>query len=466
MSIMNKNLLPSPPTERLADWLTNLSLDQIPAQVRHGAVRDIQDALGLIVASVNESYCQQIASVWDATGPCSVPGIGQGFDIAGAALINGLAIHGEDFDDTLEGSPIRVGAMTIPAAFAVAERYGLSGERALLGVVAGLETICRLNLVAPGAIHKAGFHPVGVIGALGACAAAGVTLGLNAKQMTNALGIAGSFSSGLLEYLTAGAWTKRIHPGWAAQSGAKAALIASGGFSGPNTVLEGPKGFFKGFAHGAKHLDFDAMFAGLGEDWLINNIAFKPYACGTMIHPYIDCAIRLAESGIQDDQILRIECDTGEGLVDRLWEPLHSKHQPGSGYAAKFSMPYCMAVAYCDRAAGLAQFSDERVSDERLLRLARKIHYRIDPENEYPKNYSGHMLVSLADGSSQVFRQSHFRGGVKEPLTDLDIEKKFLQNCSHGQWSRARADALFEFTHNIHKQTSFDLSAFRQPTSS
>jgi 2-methylcitrate dehydratase PrpD len=99
----------------------------------------------------------------------------------------------------------------------------LSGQRALLGVVAGLETVCRLNLVAPGAIHKAGFHPVGVIGAIGACAAAGVTLGLNAQQMTNALGIAGSFSSGLLEYLTDGAWTKRLHPGWAAQSGAKAA---------------------------------------------------------------------------------------------------------------------------------------------------------------------------------------------------------------------------------------------------
>lgn len=463
---MNKNANELPAAARLANWLVGLSLDHIPSQVRHAGVRDIQDALGLIVASVPQAYCRQIASIWDASGPCTVVGLDQGFDIAGAALIHGLAIHGEDFDDTLEGSPIRVGAMTIPAAFAVAERYGLSGERALLGVLAGLETICRLNVVAPGAIHKAGFHPVGVIGALGASAAAGVTLGLNAQQMTHALGLAGSFSSGLLEYLTDGAWTKRIHPGWAAQSGAKAALIASGGFSGPSTVLEGPKGFFKGFAHGAKHLNFEAMFDGLGEHWLLNSIAFKPYACGTMIHPFIDCAIALAKSGITDEQILRIDCDTGEGLVDRLWEPLEAKHRPSSAYAAKFSMPYCMAVAFLDGAAGLAQFTEERVTDERLLRLAQKIHYRIDPENEYPKNYSGHMLVSLSDGSQQVFRQAHFRGGVKEPLSDLAIEKKFLQNCSHGGWPLERARALFDWTHSIHQQARFDLSAFRQPTSS
>jgi 2-methylcitrate dehydratase PrpD len=450
---------------RLAIWLASLSLQDISATVQHGAKRDIEDALGLIVASVPEDYCQQIRHVWDASGPCSVPGMDQGFDMAGAALINGLAIHGEDFDDTLEGSPIRVGAMAIPAAFAVAERYGLSGQRTLLGVIAGLETVCRLNLVAPGAIHKAGFHPVGVIGALGASAAASVTLGLNAQQTTHALGIAGSLASGILEYLTDGAWTKRLHPGWAAQSGVKAALLASGGFNGPATVLEGPKGFFNGFAPNAGELDFASMFKDLGERWHLQDIAFKPYACGTMIHPFIDCAIQMAQAGIQDDQVVDIVCDTGAGLVDRLWEPLASKHRPSSAYAAKFSMPYCMAVAYLDRDAGLAQFTPARIRDERLLTLARKISYRIDPDNEYPRNYSGHMRVRLKNGHEHVFRQPHFRGGTKEPLTDEALEHKFLQNCRYGGWSEQQALSLRSWARQLEDQAVFSMAGFRSASS-
>ncbi len=456
-----KNHPANPIADQLSEWLTSLHLEQIPESAYRITIRDIHDACGLAVSSAHQSYCAPVAANWDANGPCTVLGLSGSFDVSGAALLNGMAIHGEDFDDTLEGAPIRVGAMTIPAAFAVAERYSLSGQRALLGVVAGLETVCRLNLVAPGAIHKAGFHPVGVIGAIGACAAAGVTLGLNAQQMTNALGIAGSFSSGLLEYLTDGAWTKRLHPGWAAQSGAKAALIAKAGFFGPNTVFEGNKGFFKGFAHKAEYLHLGAILEDLGKRWHLEGIAFKPYACGTMIHPYIDCAIRMSEAGISSDQIQSISCDTGEGLVDRLWEPLTAKYNPPSGYAAKFSMPYCMAVAFFDRAAGLAQFTDERVKDEAVLHLAQKISYRIDPLNEYPKNYSGHLLVTMKDGEKHTFNQPHFRGGAKEPLTDSEIAKKFFQSCQYGGWSQEKAAALFHFIRNIAALDRFNLSEFR-----
>jgi 2-methylcitrate dehydratase PrpD len=447
--------------ETLSHWLANLSLAQIPETVRHVATRDLIDSSGLAVASAPEVYCQQVASSWDATGPCTALGVNGGFDVAGAAVLNGLAIHGEDFDDTLEGAPIRVAAMTVPAAFAVGERYQLSGERVLLGVVAGLETVCRLNRVAPGAIHRAGFHPVGVIGALGACAAAGVTLGLNEKQLTNAFGLAGSFSSGLLEYLTDGAWTKRIHPGWAAQSGARAALIAKSGYFAPRTVLEGPKGFFKGFAHTAQQYNFDEMLRELGQAWFLQDIAFKPYACGTMIHPFIDCAIRMAESGIDHQDIDQIECDTGEGLVDRLWEPLAAKHNPPSGYAAKFSMPYCMAVAFFDRAAGLAQFTDTRVQDQQVRGLAKKIRYRIDAQNEYPRNYTGHMRVTLKNGQELVFRQPHFRGGAHEPLPDAEIDMKFFQNCAYGGWSQSRSEQLLQALNDLSRASQFDLSGFR-----
>ncbi len=461
MGSTSKNQSEQSISEFLSAWLATLSMSEIPKSVHQIATRDLIDAAGLAVAAAPEVYCQQVAASWDANGPCTALGVAQGFDVAGAALLNGLAIHGEDFDDTLEGAPIRVAAMTIPAAFAIGERYQLPGERVVLGVIAGLETVCRLNRVAPGAIHRAGFHPVGVIGALGACAAAGVTLGLNQKQLTNAFGLAGSFSSGLLEYLTDGAWTKRIHPGWAAQSGARAALIAKSGYFAPRTVLEGPKGFFKGFAHTTDRHDFDEMLRDLGKTWFLEDIAFKPYACGTMIHPFIDCAIRLSESGLHHQDIAFIECDTGEGLVDRLWEPLAAKHNPPSGYAAKFSMPYCMAVAYFDRAAGLAQFTDSRVQDPLVKQLAQKIRYRIDPLNEYPRNYTGHMRVVLNNGEETVFHQPHFRGGAHEPLPDEEIERKFFQNCAYGHWSHEKATQLLQALTNLQQAKRFDLSDFR-----
>jgi 2-methylcitrate dehydratase PrpD len=437
--------------ESYANWLSHLTLKDLPAEMRRVATLDLIDAAGLCVAARAEPYMQQMMTGWDADGPCTALGHSRRLDAGGAAVANGMAIHGEDFDDTLEGAPIRVGAMTIPAALAAAERFGLSGERALLGVVAGLETVCRLNHVAPGAIHKAGFHPVGVIGALGAAAAAGVTLGLGPREQAMAFGIAGSMASGILEYLSDGAWTKRLHPGWAAQSGLRAAVLARTGFFAPRTVFDGPHGFFHAFAPTATP-DFRHMTEGLGQDWYAERIAFKPYACGTMIHPYIDCMIRLAATGLPADQIKAITCPTGAGLVHRLWEPLGDKHRPPSGYAAKFSMPFCMAVGFFDGDAGLAQFTDAKAQDAAILNLAAKISYVIDPDNEYPKNYSGHIRVETVDGQHIALDQPHMRGGMREPLTEADLHAKAHANCRHGGWSGGQAEPLIDWFSGLANQ--------------
>lgn len=445
--------------ESYAQWLASLRLADLPSAMQAATTRDLMDAAGLCLAARHADYMQQIMQGWDSDGPCTVIGQGRGLDAGGAALAMGVAIHGEDFDDTLEGAPIRVGAMTIPAALAAAQRFGLSGERAFLGVAAGLETVCRLNHIAPGAIHKAGFHPVGVIGALGAAAAAGVTLGLDARAQAMAFGIAGSFASGILEYLSEGAWTKRLHPGWAAQSGLRAAVLARTGFFAPRTVLDGPHGFFHAFAPTAVP-DFSHLQKELGQDWYASRIAFKPYACGTMIHPYIDCMIRLAATGIQAEEIAHITCPTGAGLVHRLWEPLADKHRPPSGYAAKFSMPFCMAVGFFERDAGLAQFADEKTQDAQILALCAKISYEIDPANEYPHNYSGHIRVHTHDGRRIDLDQPHMRGGMREPLSDEEIHAKAMANCEYGGWPRARGQELMDWIADLPARP--DLSAMRR----
>lgn len=431
-------------TERVAARFAALHVDEIPAKARDVALNDLVDMAGNCLAARRMPYMRALLASCEDDGGCTAIGHARPLRAADAALMNGTGTHGEDFDDTLEGAPIRVGAMVIPAVLAAAERFGRTGVDALRGLVCGLEMVCRMNHVAPGAIHKACFHPVGVIGAIGAAAGAGVTLGLDRAQLVNALGIAGSLSSGILEYLTDGASTKRLHPGWAAQSGLRAALMARTGYDGPRTLLEGPHGFFRAFAPGATP-SFDYLTEGLGESWMMQDITFKPYACGTMIHPYIDCMICLAAQGVAADDILAIECETGEGLVDRLWEPLAAKHRPPSGYAAKFSMPFGMAVGFFDRAAGLEQFTDEKARDPRILALAGRIRYVIDPANEYPANYTGHIRVSLKDGRTVELRQPHMRGGKREPLSRHELVRKFHGNALYGGWAAAEAQSLLEF---------------------
>ncbi len=179
----------------------------------------------------------------------------------------------------------------------------------------------------PKAVHRAGFHPTAVFGAMGAAAGVGAALRLDRRQLVDALGVAGSMASGIIEYLAEGAWTKRLHPGWAAQSGLRAALLGRAGFVGPRTVFEGVHGLFHGFAHTTQG-DYDALVGDFGHRWVTETLAFKPYPCGTMTHPYIDCARRLAARGVKPEDVKEIVCEVGEGTVHRLWEPLADKQRP------------------------------------------------------------------------------------------------------------------------------------------
>jgi 2-methylcitrate dehydratase PrpD len=238
--------------------------------------------------------------------------------------------------------------------------------------------------------------------------------------------------------------------------------MARGGFDGPRTVLEGRHGFFKAFAP-SRSPDFGPVLDGLGQTWIMDTIAFKPYACGTMTQPYIDCAIALAERGVKAEQIREIVCDVGEGTVHRLWEDLAVKHRPPTAYAAKFSTPYCMAVGFFDRKAGFEQFTDARIHDPAVLDLAAKICYRIDPDNEYPKNFTGHLRATLADGSVLELHQPHMRGGAHEPLSPEALNTKFLDNATYGGWNEPLAQAAQRwFERAFSAATLEDATQFRR----
>jgi 2-methylcitrate dehydratase PrpD len=419
--------------EHLAERIAGLAAESLPPAVRTKCQDLLIDVIGLCVAARNENYVGAALAAFDDGGPCTAIGHARPLSAAGAAFVNGTAAHGEDFDDTFEGGPVHAGAVIVPAVLAACERYDADRADALLGIAVGVETMCRLSLVAPKRVHKAGFHPTAVFGAVGAAAGVGAALKLDVRELVDALGNVGSMTGGIIEYLAEGAWTKRLHPGWAAQAGLRAALLGRAGFVGPRTVFEGVHGLFNGFAH-TQDGDFDALLGDFGTRWV--TLAYKPYPCGTMTHPYIDCARRLAARGVAADDVREFVCEVAEGTVHRLWEPLAAKQKPPNGYAAKFSTPYCVATGFVRGGVGLDAFTDQAVRDPAVLALAGKVRYQIDPDNPYPNNYTGHIRAVLRDGTVVEERQPHMRGGAHEPLTRADLEDKFALNARHGGWGQ------------------------------
>lgn len=399
------------------------------------------DVAGLCAAARATDYVKGALSSVASSGSCTAIGHMAPLGPYDAAFVNGTAAHGEDFDDTFEGGPVHAGAVIVPAVLAIAEHRGLDGAAVMKGIAVGCEIMCRMALVAPQATHKACFHPTAVFGAPAAAAGVAAALGLSAERIAHAIGIAGSLSSGIIEYLADGSWTKRMHAGAAAQSGIRAALMAEGDFIGPATVLEGHHGFYKAFAP-SKTPDFVPLMDGLGSRWVIETIAFKPYACGTMTQPYIDCAIELARSGVKADAIASIVCEVGEGTVHRLWAPLPLKQAPPNGYAAKFSSPYCIAVGFLDGRAGLGQFTDARVAEASVRALAAKVAYVIDPDNPYPRAFTGHLRATLVDGTVREVRRANMRGGAHDPIPASEIIDKMRDNARFGGWNSAKSERL------------------------
>src|SRR5262249_11697074 len=258
--------------ETLAQNIAALEAAGLPQAVRHKCEELLIDVVGLAVTARNEDYVKSVLAACDDDGPCTAIGHQRTLSAAAAALVNGTAIHGEDFDDTFEGGPVHAGAVIVPAVLAACERHGRDGQAALLGGAVGVETMCRLSLVTPALTHKAGFHPTSVFGTRGAAAGVGAALGLSPRQLVDALGNAGSMAGGIIEYLAEGAWTKRLHAGWAAQAGMRAALLGRAGFSGPRTVFEGVHGFFHAFARTTSGA-FAAVTEGFRPDCVTQTLA-------------------------------------------------------------------------------------------------------------------------------------------------------------------------------------------------
>lgn len=437
---------------RLARFVLDLALDEVPGPVATATTQLVLDTLGNALAACGEEFGRAVLQVAaDLGGPpeATLLGTGRRVAAANAALANATLAHGLDFDDTREDAIVHTGCVAVTTALAVGEARGVGGRAVLEAVLAGVEVMCRVGLAVPGALHARHFHPTAVAGAFGAAAVAAKLRGLDEDQLVHAFGICGSQASGVIEYLVDGAWTKRLHPGWAAHAGVVAAQLAGAGFTGPATVLEGAHGLYEAFAGGHDAARLRALLDGLGHAWEIAQLTFKPYPCGSIAQPYMDCALELRVlHGIRPADVAAVRCRTAAGPVPRLWEPLAIKQAPPNGYAAKFSLPYLVAVILVKGRAGLAEFTDEAARDPDVLRVAQRVTYELDPAIDYPRQFVGDVEIRLADGAVVRARRDRPRGGPGAPLGGDEIQAKFRDNAMRCL-PAARAARIVEAVHGL-----------------
>jgi 2-methylcitrate dehydratase PrpD len=421
---------PLPLARRLADFTASLEFGDLPPAVIASACLRTLDIIGIaLAASIGETAPSILGALdgWGAAGECTVIGVKRSTVAPLAILANGALAHSLDFDDTHAASITHASAVVVPVALAVGETPGVDGRLLITGMVAGYESITRLGMAAPGAFHARGWHATGVCGPFAAALVAGRIEGLDPDRLTAALGIAGSFASGLLEHLADGSWVKRVHPGWAGHAGAVATALARGGFTGPASVLDGRFGFYRTFLG----VEPDpAAFATLGSQWETPGIGFKPYPCCHYNHAYLDCTLELRRAhALAPDDVEAVECRVPAGQVPIVCEPRAAKLRPRSAYDAQFSLPYSVASALLDGHVGLDTYTTDRLDEPRRLALAQRVSHVVDPDSTFPHGFPGWVRVRLRDGRLLEARTPDGRGSLACPLPPQAIVDKFRDNA-------------------------------------
>ncbi len=403
-------------TAALARFIVDSRWRDLSATVQREAHRATLNWLGCALGGCHDDAVERLwAGLQDFAGPpqATLPGRGTKTDVLTAAVVNAVSANVLDFDDTHLATVIHPTAVVASALLALAEQRHISGAEFLHALVLGIECACRIgNAVGP-AHYEEGWHISGSCGVFGAAVAAGKVLGLNAQQMTWALGIAATSASSLRMML--GSMAKCYNLGHAARSGLQAALLAARGFTSSERALEAPRGFLHVLASNA---DSGAITRGLGEEWEILSLAYKPYPCGVVIQPVIDACLDLrTQHEIDAAAIARIEV-----AVNPLAIQLCGNPAPRDGLEAKLSIQHSAAVALRDGAAGIAQYLDTCIADPAILALRGKVALTADAA--IGKAQARVRLV-LGGGATHEMFVEQARGSQGRPLSDDELQSKF-----------------------------------------
>ncbi len=419
----------------LAAFAESLRPEAIPPAVLERAKYLILDAVGIAHASTRYEFAHRSLSAATelaaGMGDTPVIGLSARLQLRDAMLMNGILVHGLDYDDTHVQGVIHSTAACFPAALGVSAHAGLGCGDLLTAYVVGMEAGTRLGSVAKGGFHQIGFHPTGLVGAFATTLVAGRLFGLNAQQLVMAQGIALSLASGNLEFLNDGAWTKRMHPGWAGVAGLTAASFARHGFVGPREAYEGRFGLFAThLGQYANDMDLSLATAGLGETWEVAKVAVKPIPACHFTHACADAAAILRDKhGLKTADIRSVRALVPQEVIKTVCEPVSTKKRPQNSYDAQFSIPYIVATALARGSFGLAHLDSAALADAEVLALAQRVEYEVDPASPFPKYYSGEVIVTTHDGRELRHREEINRGAADRPITNDEVEKKFMENA-------------------------------------
>ena len=451
----------------LAGYVRHLQLDQVPSDVRLRAKHLMLDAIGCGLAARRDAFAHNFSEATfalaaDAPGKAAVVGYNRRLPVRDAAMLNGVLLHGLDYDDTHMGGVIHLTVSVLPTLLGLAGQLRLSGADFLVAYIAAVEAGARLASVMVGGLHAQGFHPTGVIGAFACSLAAGRVMDLSAAQLVHAQGAALSFASGSLQFIEDGAWTKRIHPGWAAQSGIVAATLAAHGVQAPQAPYTGRYGLYQSYLddNGRANLNTALATAALSENgtatvWELANIAVKPYAMCHFVHAAIDAAIVIHRRGLNLASIRDIEVLVPAAAVQLVCEPALRKRRPENEYDAKFSLPYAVASGLMRGRLGLKELEPAAYRDPEILSLMDKVRYVVDPTSTFPRHYTGEVRVTLADGTTMQQREAVNRGHVDNPLSNDDVQAKFMENATL-HYSAAHARAISEHVLSLDSLANLD----------
>lgn len=446
-----------PLTRRLASFCHSLCYKTLPPEVIDRAKYFFLDYLAVAVrGSLSDSSqpLYQIAAELGGGSGGTVLGRGEKAAFPYAALANGTSAHSLELDDTHQGGSIHLGVSVFSAALAVAEHVDAQGPDFIAAVVAGFEVAARLAMaLRPKEHYNRGFHPTATCGAFGAAVAAGKLLRLNDNQLLSALGIAGSQAAGSMEFLTEGAWTKRLHPGWAAFSGIHAALLARAGFVGPTTIVEGKDGFLKAYS---PNPDPRTVVDGLGEDFQILRTAVKPHACCRYTQAPIDATLAVTlQHDLKPNEVKTVTVGMLETGIPVICEPTERKRQPLSVVDMQFSLPFGIAVALARRRAGLAEFTLDMLNDAEVQALMPKVRYARDPELEknYPKEWLAWVRVTLQDGREVSAEVRFPKGDPQNPLSWDELIEKY-RALAGAVWSKQKLEAVREGVQRLEEESS------------
>lgn len=436
-------------TKLLARFAVDLEYRQIPPEVIDRAKACILDTFAVSLYGSTKPWSRTVSDfVRDSglRGRSTVLGENWKAQPAQATLANGVMAHAFELDNVRQpGAGVHPGATAFLPAFALAEEKQADGKALLSAFVAACEVLSRIGVAAGNSLEKRGFHAPGLTGTFGAAVAAGRLLGLNEREMVNALGVAGSYSGGLIEFSRCqeGAMVKRLHLGKAAEGGVTAALLASKGFAGPETVLEGKFGFCRTFSDSPK---LSYLTYRLGREFETMNICIKRCACHINAHAPIEALQKLREQIDFNPQDVR---EIVVGGIEKLVTH-HAIYRPKDLMMAQYSIPFCVALSLYYDPTDPDSFDEKRLKDKKILAMTRKVRLKVDHEIEQ-RGWDRAARVTVGLGAKKHHALVvHFKGTPKNPMSNLEVAKK-ARKLVRPMLSENQLGRLVETIHNLEK---------------